>query len=137
METQIAIAQNKAIAGGLTPGDTAGFPITLTQPGRYVLTSNLYPPPNVHGIEIEAFDVTIDLNGFLLQGGGLARFGIIGKEVHTVSIQNGTIALFDGAGILGGNSWTVENMRISVNGDSGIRLGQFGRVKKYPYPQQL
>ena len=41
METEIKIDQDKAVAGGITPGDGPGFPITLTQPGRYVLTSNL------------------------------------------------------------------------------------------------
>jgi hypothetical protein len=32
METEIKIDQDKAIAGGVTPGDVPGFPITLTQP---------------------------------------------------------------------------------------------------------
>jgi len=58
METEIKIDQDKAIAGGVTPGDAPGFPITLTQPGRYVLTSNLYPPADTDGIEIKSHDIT-------------------------------------------------------------------------------
>jgi hypothetical protein len=45
MEMEITVDQDMAIAGSVTPGDAPGFPITLSQPGRYVLTSNLYPPP--------------------------------------------------------------------------------------------
>jgi hypothetical protein len=29
----VLIDQNRALAGNITPGDTAGFPISITQPG--------------------------------------------------------------------------------------------------------
>jgi hypothetical protein len=75
METEVKIDQNKALAGGVTPGDAPGFPITLTQPGRYVLTSNLYPPPDTGGIETKNHDITVDFNGFRLHGLGEATWG--------------------------------------------------------------
>ena len=35
------INQTRAGLGGVTAGDTAGFPVTIDEPGSYVLTSNL------------------------------------------------------------------------------------------------
>ncbi len=37
----IEISQTQAEAGGVTSGDTPGFPVTLSAPGSYRLTSNL------------------------------------------------------------------------------------------------
>src|SRR5262245_6979065 len=36
-EGEILITQAKANAGGITPADTAGFPVTLSAPGSYRL----------------------------------------------------------------------------------------------------
>ena len=129
-EVQITLSQAKAIAGNVTPGDTPGFPITLSQPGRYVLVSNLYPPPNTDGIVITSYDVTIDFQGFRLQGSGTARDGIVGFNVNTVAIQNGLVAFFKRNGIWGGASWVIDNMRVSANGGTGILLSNMGRVQK-------
>ena len=65
---QAAITQNMAVAGGVTPGDTAGFPVTLSQPGSYKLTSNLFVPEGSIGVHITAANVTLDLNGFSIIG---------------------------------------------------------------------
>ena len=54
MEIEIALNDDMAIKGGVTPGDAPGYPITITHPGRYRLTSNLYPPGEVSGIEIKS-----------------------------------------------------------------------------------
>lgn len=135
METEIKIDQDKAIAGGVTPGDVPGFPITLTQPGRYVLTSNLYPPPDTGGIEIKNHDITIDFNGFRLHGHGEATYGIrmpdFSNPWNTATIMNGVIAGFKEEAILSGNGdfWTVENMRILVNG-AGVSLGKWARIQR-------
>ncbi len=37
----ILIDQSKAMAGNITPGDAPGFPVTISQPGSYRLSSNL------------------------------------------------------------------------------------------------
>src|SRR5262245_24689246 len=70
-----AIEFNQAAvsAGGITPGDTPGFPATLSLPGSYRLTGNLDlrgepSPPNTTAVEITAKDVTLDLNGFAIIG---------------------------------------------------------------------
>jgi hypothetical protein len=67
---QVVITQAKANAGNVTPGDAAGFPVTLSQPGSYVLASNLQAPANTAGIKVNSHDVTIDLNGFRMRGVG-------------------------------------------------------------------
>ena len=59
----IEINQTKALAGFVTTGDIPGFPVDLTTPGRYVLTSNLDVPKAVDGLVIHVPGVTIDLNG--------------------------------------------------------------------------
>ena len=40
----VLLDQNRAWAGSATPGDTPGFPITLSQPGSYRLSGNLTVP---------------------------------------------------------------------------------------------
>ena len=62
----ITIDQAKAEAGGVTPGDAPGFPVTISQPGSYQLTSNLaVGEMQVHGILVTSDHVTLNLNGFL------------------------------------------------------------------------
>src|SRR5438552_9500675 len=65
----VTIDQNRALAGGVTPGDTPGFPVTLSLPGSYRLTGNLtVPNANTTAIQIAANYVTVDLNGFTIIG---------------------------------------------------------------------
>ncbi len=65
----VLIDQSKALAGNVTPGDTPGFPITLSKPGSYKLTGNLVlPDANTDGIVSTAGNVSIDLNGFTISG---------------------------------------------------------------------
>lgn len=66
----VTIDQSKATNGGITAGDTAGFPITISAPGSYRLMSNLVVPSGVNGINVTTSNVTIDLNGFSITGPG-------------------------------------------------------------------
>src|SRR5882757_4036016 len=79
----ILIDQTRALAGSVTPGDTPGFPITLSQAGSYRLTGNLtVPNASTAAISIGADNITIDLNGF----------SIIGPTVcSTINTGNGPI----------------------------------------------
>lgn len=67
------INQDCALAGCF-PGDTAGFPVTITSSGNYVLVSNLLDNiVNTDAIRIYASSahvVNLDLNGFTIDGGG-------------------------------------------------------------------
>ena len=61
---QTTIDQATALAGNVTPGDTPGFPVKITVPGSYKLTSNLEVPLHIQAILVVSPGVTIDLNGF-------------------------------------------------------------------------
>ena len=55
------INQTSVNAGG-------GFPVTISQPGSYVLTSDLVvPDANTTGVSIQTADVTLDMNGFSIR----------------------------------------------------------------------
>ena len=69
VDGQIAITQARAMAGGVTPGDAPGFPVSINLPGSYVLSSGLtVPDANTSAIVINADHVTVDLNGFAILG---------------------------------------------------------------------
>ncbi|GAB4521125.1 MAG: hypothetical protein Tsb0013_24530 [Phycisphaerales bacterium] len=58
-----------------TPGD-ADSVFRISEPGSYVLTSDLTVPANQIGIEIAANDVTIDLNGYSVSGDVATSTGV-------------------------------------------------------------
>lgn len=64
----VEINQARAMAGGITSGDTAGFPVVISEPGSYRLTGNLDVGIAVDGIVVQAAGVTLDLNGFEIVG---------------------------------------------------------------------
>ena len=120
-EGEIVITQAKAIAGNVTPGDTAGFPVTLSRPGAYVMASNLTVTAGSYGFQITSHNVDIDMNGFVLSGGGVANYGLVSHYYGESRIHDGVINTFRSYGIyVRNNAWTIENMKIVRNGGSGI-----------------
>jgi hypothetical protein len=132
---QAIINQASATAGNVTPGDAAGFPITISQPGSYKLTTNLFVPAGTAGIEITAPNVTLDLNGFTISstntcyqeanqsvtcsGPNLAKHGITTGKGSV--IRNGVIQGFAGVGVnLAGGRELLEGLTITENRYSGI-----------------
>jgi hypothetical protein len=119
---EVVITQAKALAGGVTPGDTAGYPVTVSQAGAYVLGSNLNVPSGQIGIVFTAGGVTLDLAGYTLTGGGVANFGIVGNA-DAGTVRNGTITRFKYDGIYTARDyWVVEDIRAILNGRTGIAL---------------
>jgi hypothetical protein len=124
----VVLTQAKAIQGGITPGDDPGFPITLSQPGSYILESNLRPGSGLNGIDVTAPYVTIDLNGFLLHGGGAAGTGIT-TAGNALTVKGGIIAHFVSVGIQAPTAYvSVRNMRIVENGLNGVVLGDYAMI---------
>lgn len=116
----VLINQADATAGGVTPGDTAGFPITISVSGSYRLASNLAVLAAVNGIEVRAPEVTIDMAGFRIAGGGLGTNAIAGF-FRALTVMNGTIRGFKNNGVRTiGNDLVVDNMRITDNGQNGV-----------------
>ena len=102
----IEINQSSALAGGVSSGDQQGFPVTLSDPGSYRLTSGLTATAGFGGIVVTADNVTLDLNGFsvISPGGGNFSDGISLGSRQNVEIRNGTIRGFARAGIFTNNS---------------------------------
>jgi hypothetical protein len=131
----VLISQSSALAGNVTPGDTPGFPVTISVPGSYRLSSNLtVPDANTDAIDITADNVTIDLNGFSILGpivcsgspvtcspNGFGR-GIYSTSKRT-SVSNGTIqGMGWGVWLHGGFGSLVDNITTISNGFGGIDL---------------
>lgn len=122
----VAITQNKALAGGITPGDGPGFPVTLSLSGTYQLSTNLQAPAGVNAIDATAVDTTINLNGFKIDGGGVATVGIFSTQ-RSLTVRNGTVRGFTSVGIAGAGALdTIENMRIEGNGSDGLAFNALG-----------
>jgi hypothetical protein len=139
------ISQNNAIAGNVTPGDAPGFPVTISQPGSYVLTSNLtVPDENTTAIQITANNVTLDLNGFTIQGPtvcdappptfqfactqtGTGR-GIDAPSRNQTIVVNGVVRGMGGIGVNLGTNARVERVNTVSNGSIGISAGDASTV---------
>jgi hypothetical protein len=120
-EGEIVITQAKALAGNVTPGDTAGFPVTISRPGAYVVASTLTVPAGSYGFQISSHNVDIDMNGFLLTGGGVGYYGLVSHYYGEGRIHGGTINGFRSYGIyVRNNAWVIEDMQIVRNGGAGI-----------------
>ena len=125
----VVITQAKALAGDVTPGDTPGFPVTLSRPGAYRLDTDLTVPAGRNGIHLISARVSIDMNGFSLYGWNAAgdiRLGNHGvySSFGVGNLHDGVITgfKFDGLALVGDATayWTVRNMRIVGNGGSGV-----------------
>jgi hypothetical protein len=132
----ILVDQNRALAGAVTPGDTPGFPVTISLPGSYRLSGNLtVPNANTTAISITASHVTIDLNGFSIigptvcigapvtscspTGTGEGVSAAIG--IKHITVSNGLIFGMGGIGIhISGGAANIEKMHIESNGQAGI-----------------
>jgi hypothetical protein len=133
----VDINQARALAGGVSPGDTAGFPVTVSQAGSYRLTGNLtVPDANTTAISVAADNVTVDLNGFSILGPTVCTGSPVtacapAGSGDGVSVSAGErVAVFNGAvqgvgrdGVAVGLRSRVEHVRASSNGDEGIQTG--------------
>jgi hypothetical protein len=133
----VKITQTKALNGNVTPGDAPGFPVTISRSGSYVLDTNLSVAANKDGIDITASHVTINLNGFTIQGSGGTlgsgiRVSLTGK--NSITVMNGSITgmASDGIVLSAINILTVgarvEGMSIHDNNGTGISVGTNSKV---------
>jgi hypothetical protein len=128
LDGEVLINQNKANAGGITPNDDPGFPVTLSQSGKYKLTGNLNVPAGRNGINVTANYVTIDLNGFRIFGADQAIVGIKAANRDGLTVMNGTVSGFTSHGIETRAFAIIQDMQITNNGGFGIKLVENGRV---------
>lgn len=128
----VEINHAKALAGEVTTGDLAGYPVTISEPGSYRLTSDLVVTSGIDGIDIDADNVTVDLNGFTIFGSGEVGLndGIAVGVQDNTEVRNGTIRGFLRHGIfsLVGTRTRVIDVRAISNFGSGIQLEGIGFV---------
>jgi hypothetical protein len=120
-----------AIGPDTTPGD-ANSVYRIGLPGSYYLTGNVQGATGKAGIEIAASHVTINLNGFALQGTADSIDGIrveAAGRVENLTIRNGTVAGWGwyGINLVGLNpgneaeTAVIEDINASRNAQCGIR----------------
>jgi hypothetical protein len=118
----------------------SSLPYTISAPGSYYLTANLTAAGSGGGITISADNVTLDLNGFALSGGGSGSVtGInVPSAQKNILIRNGTVRGWTNGGINASNATnsTIQGMRVSNNSASstffnvaGLSIGTGSTVK--------
>src|SRR5512134_401574 len=99
----IEINQAAALAGGITPGDAPGFPVTLSLQGSYRLTGNLDSPIDTIAIQITSNVVTLDLGGFAVRSTNACT----GYPVSSCTVENAAHGIASGAYLVTVRNGTV------------------------------
>lgn len=132
-KTLTEVEPRTAINAANTPGNATSL-FRITQPGSYYLTANITGVSGRSGIAVASTGVTIDLNGFALNGVPGSGSGISAEVIPSrVRVLNGTISGWGGSGVsLSAGSATsviVENVISTNNANSGINVGENALVK--------
>jgi hypothetical protein len=97
----------------------SALPYTISAQGSYYLTANLTASGSSAGITISASNVTLDLNGFALVGGGSGNVtGInVPAAQKNILIRNGTVRGWTSGGINASNATNsvIQGIRLSNN----------------------
>jgi parallel beta-helix repeat protein len=107
-------------------------PTNILNPGSYYLTTNLTVASDVTAITVQASDVTLDLNGFALEGNNRFASAIhVTAGVQNLCVRNGTISdwsayptLFTALNASNAINSRFESLRISGNAGEGLVAGQ-------------
>lgn len=119
-----------AAGPGCFPGDSAGYPVTITDRGSYRLTSDLSSAGSLAPVvSIQTEGVTLDLNGFTVAGGGPAPSGAAIAAGHRATVRNGFVRSSAGDGVQLGGSSRVEDLHVFFNGNDGVSIAGEGTVR--------
>lgn len=132
MKTPDEIEPRTIINAVNTPGDAANL-FVVREPGSYYLSANLVGTDGRNGISIHADDVTVDLNGFALLGGGAGSAHAIDLPARRTGlcIHDGTIRGWAGGGVEAtAGSLLAERLQLSNNiGAIGLAAGNGSLVR--------
>lgn len=131
----LEINQTCAVQTGCFAGDTPGYPVTVSQPGSYRLTSNLVQTlASTVVLSVNANDVSIDLGGFEISGpftcpgnpascaaAGLG-YAIEADAVSGTSVANGSVR-GTARGINLGDHCALHDVRVVETTNHGIFAG--------------
>lgn len=133
----VEINQARALAGGVTPGDTLGFPVTIAASGSFRLTGDLDTAGGSAWIQVvaPARHVTIDLGGFAIVGPNVCTPQTTGAScllsggpnaidvsaAVRLTLRNGSLrGLRNGVVVVAAESVTVEEVVASHFSNTGI-----------------
>ena len=137
VDGRIEINQASVTAAG-------GWPFVISNPGSYVLTSELRVDDGMDGIKIAADEVVIDLNGFAIRGSHVCEPGnctagsTIGIEAISAgtflamrsTILNGHVRGFGGDCVFLGTDALVDGVVVSSCGGDGVSTSIRGTVRE-------
>jgi hypothetical protein len=131
----LEINQAKALAGDVTAGDAPGFPVTLSQPGSYRLTSNLAGDGGDGGaaavIQITTSSVSLDLNGFEIAGlvnGSNSDCITASPGSYDTRVFDGEVGSCDASALRLLHGAVAERLTVVNTGGQGILVDGGGRV---------
>lgn len=128
----VLINPNGVLEGGSCHGQ--GFPIKICAAGHYKLTGNISVGPHTDGIDIFAADVTIDLNGFSINGPGTCTATAaptcsgddVGSGIFSandnITVRNGSTNGFVIGVQLVGHGSLVEDVHAKNNQADGLHV---------------
>jgi hypothetical protein len=122
MKTLVEVEPRTIVNATNTPGD-ANSSYIITQPGSYYLESNIVGEVGKNGISIEAHGVTLDLNGFTLDGvpGSGSGIAFLALFKEDVIIRNGIVRGWGQNGIDASIDYgLIENIVATRNAGWGI-----------------
>ncbi len=123
-----------ALLGGATaragdtirPIDGCGT-LTARDQSSYILVNSIQTN-NLNCLIIESSNITIDMNGFSIQGSGEGTGILAPTPVEGIKIRNGFVRNFAIGISLGGTANVVENVHVTNNTDTGMVLGSSNLV---------
>jgi hypothetical protein len=132
----IEINAARAAAGGVTSGDSPGFPVEIFTAGNYRLTSDLVVPAGATGIAVYAAGTRIDLNGFTISstttctgsplscapsGSGV---GIDASGADSVAVRTGRVTGFGVYGVFLFAASRASELLVDDNAVGGIVMDE-------------
>ena len=114
----------QALADGLV--EISQIPFTITNAGSYIVTSPLTGSTGNSGIEIQVGEVTLDLNGFTLNGVSGSLDGIdVSASIENVDIRNGMVRGWGDNGIdaLSASNSHFSKLIVHTNANAGLLTG--------------
>jgi hypothetical protein len=102
----------------------SSLPFGVNSSGSYYLTTNLVATPGA--ISIFAENVTLDLNGFTIDGLSNAPFAVIVYSGKNLTVRNGTIRGFSSGGTAVDGRSTIcrfEGVQLTMNAGTGLWCG--------------
>ncbi|HEX4119738.1 MAG TPA: hypothetical protein VH619_03840 [Verrucomicrobiae bacterium] len=112
-----------------TPVDATHTPgcvfaeFAITNSGSYYLTANIAGVSDLNGIEIQANNVVLDLNGFSLTNDSTAAGIEVDDDYTNITVRNGCVSGWAIGVFYVGENGTLENLKVTGNSQVGIEVG--------------